>query len=234
MESIGSQKGPGPGIDVRFWTRSCASVMLVFSVILFGVIANELRLLNTSHAQVAESHAIIMSLPFNDSSPEFISLPFEKWSDLNIQLSSVTIRWESQVASLIAALTIMCICFIVELAIVLLPLTHKRGEQFFLLPKDNRSSTGSLGQVASALLSGEPAKKSSAMMCEGPLYEPWNQATLDKLSGEDSPAATKITRGIYRYGPIAGKILLRRYGHMLTENEVIEIERILNFGQHRG
>ncbi len=113
-------------------------------------------------------------------------------------------------------------------------------------------------------------------MSEGPLYEPWNQTTLDKLSSEgtsippllrssllfssllfssllsstlrllfsspyallsnnkfanlEAPPATKVTRAIYRYGPIAGKILLRRFGHLCTQQEMLEIERILNFG----
>ena len=47
----------------------------------------------------------------------------------------------------------------------------------------------------------------------------------------DTSPASKVTRAIYRYGPIAGKILMRRFGHMLTAAEIAEIERILNFGR---
>jgi len=78
---------------------------------------------------------------------------------------------------------------------------------------------------------GHKRKASAAMMHEGALYEPWNQTTLDKLSSEsDLVPAAKVTRAAYRYGPIAGRIMLRRFGHLLSEQEQFEVNRILNLG----
>jgi len=224
-------------VDMRFWVRLCVSVLFVLSIVLFAVTVNELRLMRLSQQDVVGAQDMVASLYNSSIADDFIYLPFETWSDLNVQLFSAASRWESLVASMIAQMTIMCVCLVFEVAIFLLPHgRRKKGEKSALLAKQGtQRSYRDVGHAGSPSSPGESGtKKPSPMMCEGPLYEPWNQATLDKLSGEDSPPATKITRAIYRYGPIAGKILLRRFGHLLSNQEITEIERILNFGQGKG
>jgi len=155
---------------------------------------------------------------------------------MNNTLHSSSGLWTSQLASLVAAIVLICVCFVFEIIVFVLPV-RKKGEKASLLARQRsqRSLVQSVNASSSAisLASTSDVRKSSAMMSEGALYEPWNQATLDKLSAEDSPPATKITRALYRYGPIAGKIMLRRFGHSLAPQETAEIERILNFGQEK-
>eukprot|EP00026_Physarum_polycephalum_P013280 Phypoly_transcript_13664.p1 GENE.Phypoly_transcript_13664~~Phypoly_transcript_13664.p1 ORF type:complete len:280 (+),score=49.81 Phypoly_transcript_13664:114-953(+) len=221
-------------MDLRFWVRLCACALVVFSIALLVVTANGLRIYRQSQDDVAMSLTLISNLFNGTGAPDSVPIPFETWNEVNLQLYAVVDRWDAQVALSIAGITLVCLCFALEIAILLLPYRQK-GEKLSLLPRATftyQSTANPAGGNAAprAAPVGESSKK-LAMMCEGALYEPWNQATLDKLSGEDTSPATKVTRAIYRYGPIAGKILMRRFGHLLTAAEITEIERILNFGQ---
>jgi len=228
-------------MDLRFWLRVCTIVLFLFSAILLGIAIEALRLNHMSEDDVSASMQIVASLFNNSNSPNQIYIPFDKWNKLNLQLYAVSNRWSTLVSTSIAGITIICFCLVFEIILFLLPYRARKpiaSEKSALIvnaantQRSFRESAQTPSQ--STLPTTDGAKKSTAMMCEGALYEPWNQATLDKLSGEEAPPAAKITRAIYRYGPIAGKILLRRFGHLLSDHEISEIERILNFGQEKG
>jgi len=222
--------------------RLCVVLLFILSAVLLGITANELRLFRDSQSDVAASQQILATL-YNETSganKHQIIIPYPLWIEMNQQLYNVSDRWTTQIASVVAGISLICVCFVFEVIIFLLPprplSQSKKGgepvrEHSGLLSSNHTHRSFSRANSPAPVHGDNANKKSSAMMCEGPLYEPWNQATLDKLSGEDAPAVIKITRAIYRYGPIAGKILLRRFGHLLTNPEIMEIERILNFGQ---
>ena len=46
----------------------------------------------------------------------------------------------------------------------------------------------------------------------------------------DVTAMAKVTRAAYRYGPVAGRIMARRFSHLLSDQDHVEINRILNLG----
>lgn len=224
----------GGSMDLRFWVRLCACTLFVFSVALLVVSANTLRIYRQSQTDVTTSINLIAGLFNGTSSTETVEIDFETWNQLNMNLYNVKDRWNLQIALSIAGISIVCICFVFEVAILLLPFrVWQKGERLSLLSRPGNKNYQNIASVqgGASARSIPGGDKKGAMMCEGALYEPWNQATLDKLSSEESTPATKITRAIYRYGPIAGKILMRRFGHLLTDVELTEIERILNFGQ---
>lgn len=231
-------------MDLRFWLRVCTVILFMCSVILLGIAAYTLRLNHSTESDVSAATQIVASLFNNSNSPDSIYIPFEKWNSLNLQLYAISDRWSNQVSAAIAGITLICFCLVFEIILFMLPSYRARkavaSEKSGLIVNAGTQRSFREGVVQNTSQSPLPpppadgSKKSTAMMCEGALYEPWNQATLDKLSGEDAPPAAKITRAIYRYGPIAGKILLRRFGHLLSDHEISEIERILNFGQEKG
>ncbi|KAF2074473.1 hypothetical protein CYY_004218 [Polysphondylium violaceum] len=69
----------------------------------------------------------------------------------------------------------------------------------------------------------------SSVVIEGPIYEPWNQVTIEKISSEDIKADEKIRNAIYRYGNAAGRIIYERFYQELSQEDNRELSRILGF-----
>jgi len=65
------------------------------------------------------------------------------------------------------------------------------------------------------------------VISEGLVYEPYTQATLNILATEDSPPFTRVSRVMYRFGPNAAKILLQSVKHLLTDEEVQYLTKML-------
>jgi len=177
-----------------------------------------------------------------------ICLSYDKWNDIVTDLHEIVETMEDSKMIHIACLVLLAIQILLLVGACFL-LRKGRGlrESGTYITKNKERSP-----LLSATLSGHiptlarttsassisttkdgaptpvPGRKGTSMMHEGPLYEPWNQATLDKLSSEaDLTPAAKVTRGVYRYGPIAGRIMARRFGHLLTDQEQVEVNRIL-------
>jgi len=69
----------------------------------------------------------------------------------------------------------------------------------------------------------------SSVVIEGPIYEPWNQVTIEKISSEDIKADEKIRNAIYRYGTAAGRIIYERFYQDLSQEDNKELSRMLGF-----
>lgn len=88
---------------------------------LLVVSANSLRIYRQSQDEVSTSLNLIANLFNGTGTPDVVQVPFETWNQLNINLYSVKDRWNTQVALAIAGISIVCICFVFEVAILLLP-----------------------------------------------------------------------------------------------------------------
>lgn len=111
----------GGSMDLRFWVRLCACTLFFFSVALLVVAASSLRIYRQSQADLSSSTALIAELFNGTGTPDVITLPFQTWNQLNVNLYAVEDRWNTQVALSIAGITIICLCFVFEVAILLLP-----------------------------------------------------------------------------------------------------------------
>jgi len=183
--------------------------------------------------------------PNSNNSSAGVWLSNDQWNEVIADLDEVADTMEDSKMLHIACIVLVVVQIILLVLACALLRKGRLRESGTYITKDQEKSplltatiSGSipaLSRTPSASLiskDGVPTpsggRKGSSMMHEGALYEPWNQTTLDKLSSEaDMTPAAKVTRAVYRYGPIAGRIMARRFGHLLSDQEQAEVNRIL-------
>jgi len=194
-----------------------------------------------THQNLEKIDNIQHSLNSNLSITQYnsVCVTLDQWNEILTNLHDVNDNLEDKLAMDVASiiLIIIIIILIVTIYASIRRAKHSATEVNATTPlvgrirKQPSLPALPIREGVSTTPAGNKRKSSSAMMHEGALYEPWNQTTLDKLSSEsDSVPAAKVTRAAYRYGPIAGRIMLRRFGHLLSEQEQFEVNRILNLG----
>jgi len=219
-------------------------------VLLFAVIclAFQSSALMKTHQNIRFIDDIKRSLNSNLSDIRYASVcvSLNQWNEILTNLHDVDSNMEDKLAMDVSGiiLNVIVLALVVGIFLLMKKVRYNNGEPGAttpLIPVTNMKRQSSFPSLpvreagrnaASGPSPSKPSRKASAaMMHEGALYEPWNQTTLDKLSSENEllPAA-KVTRAAYRYGPIAGRIMLRRFGHLLNETEQLEVNRILNLG----
>ncbi len=109
-------------MDPRFLVRLSSALLAILCIVLLAVSVNNLRINHQSRDDVEEAHRIVASL-YNSTSPTQpnIPVPFEQLNELNLRLFAANERWEIQVTSSIAVITIICVCLIFEGFLFLYP-----------------------------------------------------------------------------------------------------------------
>jgi len=227
------------------WIKVILVVILLLAIIILGFNGNAIDFTGKSLLDVEHVQAVLYKLNSTHPVNQSISLTLEEWNEVNLKLEQVHEDLGQRLGIHVTAVVFSTLS-LVMLIFVLVILSKKQGKERkpnATTPLNPKPADASSSNVHTYTFQPSPAVSTSpnppskdqtpskrhSMMFEGALYEPWNQTTLDKLSAEaELPPAAKITRAAYRYGPVAGKIMARRYGHMLNPQELEEVNRILS------
>ncbi|GAM19033.1 hypothetical protein SAMD00019534_022080, partial [Acytostelium subglobosum LB1] len=112
-------------------------------------------------------------------------------------------------------LILLCVIF-AGVTMVLLIGNKQRGEE-----EDSLITSANSTQLTSA-----SSVEKSSIVLEGPMYEPWNVVTIEKISSDDVEAYEKIKSTYYRYGITAGMQIYERCGRELTPEQKKELSWI--------
>ncbi|GAM25019.1 hypothetical protein SAMD00019534_081940 [Acytostelium subglobosum LB1] len=153
-----------------------------------------------------------------------LSLLYKEYYDTSISdsLSSIHTQLHIVMISSIFIMVLLCVAFVaISLMLVVTP-----------APKDEAPDNLAHTATSTPLSSSASLEKSSIVL-EGPMYEPWNIVTIEKISStSDEDPYEKIRSTYYRYGITAGRQIYERFSKQLTAEQNKEICWML--GQSNG